>query len=66
MKVLNFRCLKKILARLNKICIDVICYQNKLTQLVYISDQDLENCIDLLLISEENKLHYVSIKDYVQ
>ena len=50
----------------NKICIDVICYQKKLTQPVYISDQDFENCIDLLLISDENKLHYVSIKDYVQ
>ena len=50
----------------NKICIDVICYQNKLTQPVYISDQDFDNCIDLLVISDENKLHYVSIKDYVQ
>ena len=48
----------------NYICINIFCYDNNLTYPVYVSDQKLENCIDLLLISNENKLHYVYIKDF--
>ena len=45
------------------ICINMFCYENGLTYPVYASDQKFENCIDLLLISDENKSHYVYIKD---
>ena len=31
---------------------------------MYISDQKLENSMDLLLIIDENKSHYVYIKDF--
>ena len=31
---------------------------------MYISDQKIENSIDLLLIIDENKSHYVYIKDF--
>ena len=31
---------------------------------VYVSDQNFESFMDLLLISNENKLHYVYIKDF--
>ena len=31
---------------------------------IYISDQKLENSMDLLLIINENKSHYVYIKDF--
>ena len=31
-------------------CIDVFCYENGLTYPVYVSDQALENCMDLLSI----------------
>ena len=35
-----------------------------MTYPVYVSDQKFENCMDLLLITEENKSHYVHIKDF--
>ena len=48
----------------NKICINVFCYENKLTFPIYVTDQKFENSMDLLLIIDENKLHYVNIKDF--
>ena len=38
-------------------------YENELTYLVYISDQKFKDGMDLLLITDENKSNYVSIKD---
>ena len=40
------------------------CYENKLTFPIYISDQKFENSMDLLLIIDKNKLHYVYMKDF--
>ena len=48
----------------NKICINVFCYENKLTFPIHISNQKFENSVDLLLIIDENKSHYVYIKDF--
>ena len=48
----------------NKICINVSCYDNKLIYLVYLSDQKFSDGMDLLLISNEFKSHYVYIKDF--
>ena len=48
----------------NNICINVFCYDNKLTYPIYLSDQKFESCMDLLLISEERKCRYVYIKDF--
>ena len=48
----------------NNICMNVFCYENKLTYPVYVSDQEFKNCMDFLLISNENKSHYVYIKDF--
>ena len=48
----------------NNICINVFCYENDLTYLVNVSDQKFKNCLDLLLIANENKSHYVYIKDF--
>ena len=45
----------------NKICINVFCYDNKLTYPVYLSDQKFNDNIDLLLISIE----FINIKDYL-
>ena len=36
----------------NNICINVFCYENSLVYPVYISDDRLENCMDLLLIRD--------------
>ena len=46
------------------ICINVFCYENKLTFPIYVSDQKFENSMDLLLVFDENKSHYVYIKDF--
>ena len=48
----------------NNICVSVFCYENNLVYLVYVSDQKFKNCIDLLMITNENKSHYVYIKDF--
>ena len=48
----------------NTICINVFSYENKLVFPIYISDQKFENSIDLLLVIDENNLHYVYIKDF--
>ena len=50
--------------RQNNICINVFCYENGLTYTGYVSDQKFHNSMDLLLISNENKSHYVYIKDF--
>ena len=39
-------------------------YENKLAFPIYISEQKFENSMDLLLIIDENKSHYVYIKDF--
>ena len=39
-------------------------YDNKLTHPVYLSDQNFNDNIDLLLISTEFKSHYIYIKDF--
>ena len=53
----------KIEKKKNNICMNVFCYENKLTYPVYVSDQEFKNCMDFLLISNENKSH-VYIKDF--
>ena len=48
----------------NKIFIKVFCYENKLVSPVYLSDQKFSDDIDLLLISNEFKSHYMYIKNF--
>ena len=48
----------------NNIFINAFCYENGLTYPVYVSNEKLENCIDLLMITNKNKSHYVYIKDF--
>ena len=48
----------------NNIWINVYCYKNKLTFPIYISGQEFGNSMDLLLATDENKSHYVYIKDF--
>ena len=64
---LDFPVSKKDYCRIemqNKICINVFCYDNKLTYPVYLSDQKFNDNTDLLLKSNEFKPHYVYIKDF--
>ena len=48
----------------SNICINVYCYENKLTFPICVSDQKFENLMDLLLVLKENKSHYVHIRDF--
>ena len=48
----------------NNICIDTFCYENNLIYSVFLSDKTFEKCMDLLLIADEIKSHYVYIKDF--
>ena len=52
----------KIETRKN-ICINVFCYENRLTFPIYLSDQKFENSMDLLHIIDGNKSH-VYVKDF--
>ena len=67
MEVLNFLSLKKDFGKIekkNNICINVFCCENNFVCPVYVSDEKYGNCIDLLMITDKNKSHYVYIKDF--
>ena len=49
---------------LNITCFNVFCYENKIVYPVYLSDQKFNNCLDLLIISNNSISHYVYIKDF--
>ena len=48
----------------SSICINVFCYENKMTFPIHVLDQECENLVDLLLVTDKNKSHYVYIKDF--
>ena len=49
---------------LNKINVNVFCYENKVVYPVYLSNQCFNDCLDLLLIPNGFTSHYVYIKDF--
>ena len=49
---------------MNKINVNVFCYGNKMVHPVYLSNQCFNDCLDLLLISNNFTSHYVYIKDF--
>ena len=64
---IEFPVIKKDLSKIeqkNIIWINVFCYENNLIDPVHISDQKFKDCMDLLMITDENKSHYVYIKDH--
>ena len=48
----------------NNICINVLGYKNGLVFPIYVLDQKFEDSIDLLLSIDDDKSHYVYIKDF--
>ena len=48
----------------NNININVFGYENKQTYSIYVSKEKFENTMNLLLISDDEKNHYVYIKDF--
>ena len=49
---------------IKNICINVFGYDNRLVFPIYISDQKFEDSMDLLLLIDNDKSHYVYIKDF--
>ena len=50
----------------NSICINVFCYKNALVYPFHVSQKKFENFKNLLLIIDQNKLHYMYIKTFEQ
>ena len=48
----------------NNTCINVFGYENGLVSPIYISDQKFEDSMDLLLLIDNDKSHYVYIKHF--
>ena len=48
----------------NSICINVFGYENEFVFPIYVSDQKSEDSVDLLLLINDDKSHYVFIKDF--
>ena len=48
----------------NNICINVLGHENGLVFPIYVSDQKFKGSIDLLLLIDDDKSHYVYIKDF--
>ena len=48
----------------NNTCINVFGYENKLVFPIYVWDQEFEDSMDLLLLVDDDKLHYVYIKEF--
>ena len=48
----------------NYICINVFSYEDELVFPVYVSDQKFEASIDFLLLNDDDKSHYMYIKDF--
>ena len=46
------------------ICINVFGYEDELAFPIYVSNQKLEDSMDLLLLNNDDKSHYVYIKDF--
>ena len=66
-KGIKFLLSKKDYKKIKKksdICIKVSCDENFLVYYVYISKQNFDDNINLLLIDHKNKSHYVYIKDF--
>ena len=48
----------------NNTCIHMFGYENKFVFPIYVSNQKLEESIDLLLLIHDDKSHYVYIKNF--
>ena len=48
----------------NNICINVFGYEDELVFPIYVSDQKFKDSMDLLLLIDDDKSHYVYVKDF--
>ena len=64
---IEFPVSRKFLSKIeikNNVWVSVFCYENNLLYFVHISDQKFKDCIDLSMITNQNKSYYVYIKDF--
>ena len=48
----------------NEICINIFSYEEKIVCPIYVSKKEYDDCMNLLMIHEGDKSHYVYIKDF--
>ena len=48
----------------NEICINVFSYEDKIVCPVHVSNKKYDDCMNLLMIREDDKSHYVYVKDF--
>ena len=48
----------------NNICINVFSYEDESVFPIYVSDQQFKDAMDLLLLNDDDKIHYVYIKEF--
>ena len=48
----------------NNICINAFGYEDELVFLIYVSDKKFQDSMDLLLVTKDDKSHYVYAKDF--
>ena len=48
----------------DNICINLFAYENGLFFTIYVSDKKFEDSMDLLLLINDDKSHFVYIKDF--
>ena len=64
---INFPVSKKDYCKIekqNNICINLFSYDNGIIYSIHVSSEKFSNTMDLLFIHEENKSHFVYIKDF--
>ena len=53
-----------VIEDMNEICINAFSFEDKIVCPVYVSKKKYDDCMNLLMIHEDNKLHYVYVKDF--
>ena len=53
-----------VIEDMNEICIKVFSYEDKIVCPVYVSKKKYDDCMNLLMIHEDNKSHYIYVKDF--
>ena len=48
----------------NDICVNIFSYESKIVCPIYVSEKDYDDCLNVLMIYENEKSHYVYIKDF--
>ena len=56
----------RLIEQKNNTCINLFCYENDLIYSVHVPDKTFEDCMNLFLITDENKSHYVYVKEFMR